>query len=46
MQMTEEGKSPDEIQRYVDRKYARAQDQRTRTPLPPVSSAPRQRAAD
>jgi hypothetical protein len=37
MQMTAEGKSLDEIQRYVDRKYARAQDQRTHTPLPPLT---------
>jgi hypothetical protein len=39
MQMLAEGKSLSEIQRAVDRKYAAVQDQRTRTPLPPLSSA-------
>jgi hypothetical protein len=37
--MMEQGKSLDEIQRAVDRKYAGAQAQRTHTPLPPLSGA-------
>jgi len=34
--MTEEGKSPEEIQRFIDRRYAEKQKDRTHTPLPPL----------
>jgi hypothetical protein len=41
MRMTREGHSPDEIRRFIDRKYASAQDQSTHTPLPPLPASGR-----
>lgn len=33
--MTEQGKSPREIQQFIDARYASQQKERTPTPLPP-----------
>jgi hypothetical protein len=35
--MTERGKSPDEIQRFIDSRYAAKQADRTKTPRPPAA---------